>query len=219
MQNEKIEKYSRQLDIVDVEKLSLPIHVIGCGGIGSWTALMLAKMGCSNVTIYDFDEVEYHNCASQYFEERQIGMLKTEALVSNVYAQTGVGLNIGDVEEEKNISEGVVIIAVDSIEMRWKLNDFYKDKDLFIIDARMGGLQAEVYCVMSMAYESTLVQPEDVQREVCTAKAISFNCALIGSLIANYIRLYVNGNMDLSEFRERTFMFDPVLMIRPKPID
>jgi molybdopterin/thiamine biosynthesis adenylyltransferase len=213
---DNIERYKGQLDIVDTQKLSIPIHLIGCGGIGSWTALLLAKMGCSDITIYDFDTVEDHNVASQYFEERQLGDLKTEALVSNVSGQTGISLKIGDVENEPNISDGVVIIAVDSMEERWKLNDFFKDKNFLIIDARMGGLQAEIYCSLANGYEPILVAPTDVQHEKCTEKAISFNCALIGSLVANYVRLYVNDKLDLEEFKERTFLFNEVITIRPK---
>ena len=211
---EKLERYKRQIDIVDFDKLSLPIHLIGCGGIGSWTALMLAKMGCTNVNIYDFDEVEDHNVASQFFKETQLGQLKTEALVSNVYEQTGITLNIVSQEYEKDIKEGIVIIAVDSMEVRWKLNEYYKDKDLFIIDARMGGLQAEVYCADAKDYEPTLVAVEGVEHEDCTAKAISFNCGLIGSLVANYVRLKVNDMLDYKRMRERTFLFDTVTILK-----
>lgn len=213
---EKLERYKGQIDIVDTERLNIPIHLIGCGGIGSWTALLLAKMGCPDITIYDFDTVEDHNVASQYFEERQLGDLKTEALVSNVIGQTGITLKIGEMENEPNIKDGIVVIAVDSMEMRRKLNEFFKDKDFLIIDARMGGLQAEVYCSLANQYEPTLVAQADVQPEKCTEKAISFNCALIGSLVANYVRLYVNDKLDLEEFRERTFLFNEVLTIRPK---
>lgn len=213
---DKLERYKRQYDIVKSENLTIPIHVIGCGGIGSWTTLLLAKMGCENITIYDFDEVEDHNVASQFFEERQLGELKTEALSANVTAQTGISPQIGNVDDEPSISDGVIVIAVDSMEMRWKLNDVFKNKNLLIIDARMGGLQAEVYCAMSNNYEPTLVAPENVQPEPCTGKAISFNCALIGSLVANYVRLHVNGRLDLEKFNERTFLFDDVMTILPK---
>jgi len=215
--NNKIEKYSRQLDIIDVEKMDLPIHIIGCGGIGSWTTLMLAKIGCSNITIYDFDEVEYHNTASQFFEERQIGELKTEALRSNVYAQSNISVEIGNVKEEKDIPNGsVIIIAVDSMGMRWKLNNMFKGRGVTIIDGRMGGLQAEVYCSDGNGYEATLVDPSEVQHEPCTSKAISFNCALIASMITNYVRLYINGEAITERFKERMFLFNEVMTIMPK---
>jgi len=210
----QIERYKRQIDIVSYNQLNIPIHIIGCGGIGSWTTLMLAKMGCSNITIYDFDEVEDHNVSSQFFKESQLGLLKTDALVANVYEQTGIAPAISSVESEEEIQEGLVIIAVDSMAMRWKLNHFFKDKNITIIDARMGGLQAELYCVKAGDYEPTLVAIESVDHEICTAKAISFNCGLISSLVANYVRLFVNNKLDFVRMKERTFLFDTVTIIK-----
>ena len=69
-------RYARQLDIVDVEKLSIPIHIIGNGGIGSWVSLLLCKMGCSNIHLYDEDTVEEHNIASQFFKLEDLGKEK-----------------------------------------------------------------------------------------------------------------------------------------------
>lgn len=212
---DKIQRYKGQADIVDEKLLDIPIHLIGCGGIGSWTALILAKMGCNNITVYDFDEIEEHNVASQFYEDTQLGELKTEALVSNVCKQSSIAMKIGEVEEEKDINEGIVIIAIDSMAGRLELNEYFKNKDLMIIDARMGGLQAEFYCCKSKDYEPTLVAPDEAQHERCTEKAISFNCAFIGSMICNAVRLYVNDKLDLEEYKERTFLFDGLYMINP----
>ena len=49
------------------KKFNTPIHIIGCGATGSWVALMLAKMGISNITCWDFDKVEEHNLPNQFF--------------------------------------------------------------------------------------------------------------------------------------------------------
>lgn len=213
---EHTSRYNRQLDIVDVAKLSLPIHVIGAGGIGSWTTMLLGKMGCSNITVYDFDDVEEHNVASQFFSGSQLGEKKTEALRSNVYQFSDISINIAEVKDEDDISEGIVIIAVDSMNARKKLNKILKDKNVFIIDGRMGGLQAEVYCSTASEYESTLVANDDeVEHDMCTAKAISFNCSVIGGMIANYVRLFVNGMLDTTRHRERTFVFDNVWLLKP----
>lgn len=208
-------RYGRQLDIVDVEKLKIPIHIIGCGGIGSWTALLLSKMGCSNITIYDDDKVEDHNVASQFFKESDIGMNKSDATNINVSMFSGNSVKILDQEEEDKIQEGIVIFAVDSAEARIRLGNIFKDRDIFIIDGRMGGVQSEVYCRVSSNYLPTTVAPEDADPEPCTAKSIGFNCAFIGSMIANYVRLYVNKKIDpLSEKNELIFLFDTLTFLK-----
>jgi len=199
-------KYKGQLDIVDVDSLRFPIHVIGAGGIGSWTTLLLAKMGCQNINVYDFDLVEEHNTASQFFEPSQLNMGKLDALYDNVERQTGVKINkITSTENEEKINSGLVIFALDSMERRIALGEILKDKDVFIIDGRMGGTQLEIYSVHASRYLSTTVPPENVSQEPCTRKAISFNCACIGGLIANQVRHFANK---VIKEQELVYLFD-----------
>jgi len=74
-----------------------------------------------------------------------------------------------------------------------------KDKNVYVIDGRMGGLQLEIYCCPSSIYETTLVNPNNVSHDSCTARSICFNCAIIGGLIANFVRLYVNKELTNQE--------------------
>lgn len=204
-------KYARQIDIIDTEKLSFPIHIIGVGGIGSWTALLIAKMGCSNITIYDFDVVEEHNCASQFYKESQLGIDKMDALQENILEQTGINVKRAPIAEEENINEGLIIIAVDSMDERAKLAEMFRDKDVTIIDGRMGGVQLEIYTRHGISYPGCIVPSEDVSHEPCTAKAISFNCAVIGGLICNFVRHYANDNLDKQDL---IFEFNNLMMIK-----
>ena len=47
--------YLRQKDIVPIESLGEPVHIIGAGGIGSPVAMTLGKMGCEAVKILVFN--------------------------------------------------------------------------------------------------------------------------------------------------------------------
>lgn len=194
-----IEKFKGQTDIVKYEELQLPIHIIGAGGIGSWTAFFLAKMGCENITVYDMDEVEEHNSASQFYRPSQIGEDKLISLHTNIKEQTDYGIIVKEAPEEENIKEGLVIIALDSMERRHEMAEILSDKDVFIIDGRMGGLQLEIYRASANSYVDTLVDPDDVDTDPCTAKAICFNCSVIAGLICNYVRLYVQGDSEQSK--------------------
>lgn len=190
-------RYSRQLDIIDVSSLSFPIHILGVGGIGSWTTLLLAKMGCSNIRIYDDDRVEDHNIASQFFQENQKEMKKTLATYDNILKQTGVKVFSTTIAMENEIKEGLVIIAIDSMDERRRLANLYKNKNIYIIDGRMGGLQLEIYCTPAKNYEATLA--EEVSPDACTARSICFNCAVIAGLIANYVRLFAKKQLPNGE--------------------
>ena len=208
------ERHKRSIDIIHPEKLNFPIHILGAGGVGSWTALLLAKMGCQNISIYDFDRVEDHNVASQYFKESQLGHQKTKALAYNVLEQTGIKLFAFNAEFEQNIApekEELVIITVDSMKRRAELAEMFKNRNVYIIDSRMGGLQLEIYCNKAINYPKTIVDPELVDRERCTERAISFNCAVISGLIANYVRLYADNKIEEGSI---IFGFNDILLLK-----
>ena len=58
------------------------IHIIGCGSVGSTLAELLARLGLTKITLYDFDTVEPKNLANQLFRQEHINMTKVDALTS-----------------------------------------------------------------------------------------------------------------------------------------
>jgi molybdopterin/thiamine biosynthesis adenylyltransferase len=208
-------KFVRQLDIINQEELEFPIHVIGAGGIGSWTTLLLAKMGCQNIKVYDDDIVEEHNVVSQFFQDNQLGQKKIDALHDNVLAQTGIEIVPAPQNIEPTIDKGLIIIGVDSMEIRHQLSQMFKDKDCYIIDGRMGGLQLEIYCCPASQYETTLVAIGEADSDPCTARSICFNCAVIAGLIVNYVRLFAKKKLSNQAI---TFLFDNIKLLYGKQI-
>ena len=54
----------RHMELFNPEKFTLPVHIIGAGATGSWLALSLAKLGITNITVWDFDVVaDLINCS------------------------------------------------------------------------------------------------------------------------------------------------------------
>ena len=65
----------------DPNKITTPVTVIGCGGIGSNVAFELITMGFKRFVLYDDDIVEPRNLASQKaFRHRDLYRPKVEAL-------------------------------------------------------------------------------------------------------------------------------------------
>lgn len=60
------------------------VGIAGAGGLGSNAALMLARCGVGNFLLADYDRVEPSNLNRQQFWPRHVGMLKTEALASQL---------------------------------------------------------------------------------------------------------------------------------------
>jgi tRNA A37 threonylcarbamoyladenosine dehydratase len=111
----------RQQDIVTPEELSVPITLIGAGGIGSWVALALTKMGCSQLTVVDHDAVEEHNVASQFYSTEDLSQEKVYCLSENLEKFTGqvvrpVFQRFEDYinSEEYSVPE-ILLVTVDSL--------------------------------------------------------------------------------------------------------
>ena len=187
------------------------ILIIGAGGIGSPTALVLAKMGCSNITIVDYDQVEIHNVASQFYGEKDLGKLKVNALKENIEMFSSEEIKVINAKFEKdglfeyseNGEKGeqipvskydIIIMAVDSIVARDIIFNNVKNKFELLIDGRMGGEFYEIYSVLGIQqndYLKTLPAPDEIDAGVCTAKAICYNtfgiAANIGALVKKFM--------------------------------
>jgi len=60
------------------------VGIAGLGGLGSNVAMALARAGIGRLVIVDFDNVEASNLNRQAYTLDQVGMRKTEALLSNI---------------------------------------------------------------------------------------------------------------------------------------
>ena len=60
--------FKRQLTLFDPSLYKdVPVVVVGVGGIGSGVLMGLAKMGVSNITVYEDDLIERHNIPNQFY--------------------------------------------------------------------------------------------------------------------------------------------------------
>ena len=190
-------EFLRQLDLVSPETLDVPIHLIGCGGIGSFTALVLSKMGVQHLHLYDPDAIEEHNLPNQLFRLRDVGRFKVEALQEIIQEFAGAPVEIQLVEVEARRMTGVVISGVDSMRARkaiWARSIRYRAGVLRYLDARMGAEVARIYAVNPTdpddirLYEKTLYADEDAEVLPCTAAAIIYSGFAIASLIGNLVK-------------------------------
>jgi len=205
--------YLRQQDIVRPDQLSTPILVIGAGGIGSPTVLALAKMGCSNIRVYDPDTVERHNTPNQLYRVGDVGEYKVNALQDIVRGYTGTTIYPVVARYESQPLAEIVIAAVDSMETRRRIWDTVKESLItrLYIEARMGAEVGRVYAVRltpldpeagrqaGPEYEKQLYSDEEAVELPCTARATIYNCFMIASLIANQVKRFAVGEPVWSE--------------------
>lgn len=129
----------------------LDIAVVGCGSIGSFLTLGLAKLGFKNFILIDHDKVEPHNIPTQYYTTSDIGKHKCIQLAQRfegditAYNQKMFPTN--------KIKADVVFICVDSLKQRKGIVkavlDSYEKygKPKLIIDGRMHRLVFKVFTI------------------------------------------------------------------------
>lgn len=190
-------KYLRQLSMFDPEDYeNISIALIGCGAIGSFTGLTLAKMGIKNLNLYDFDKIEAHNIPNQFYRMKDIGRLKSEMIKEIIYEFCGKKEMIANGKYKKGpIFSDIIISATDNMASRKKVfRNIDKDLNQYLIDARMGGQIFIVYTIDLQnknhieAYKKTLHTDEQASQELCTDRSIIYNVLGVASIICNQVR-------------------------------
>ena len=204
-------RFLRQLDILPPEKLAFPITVIGAGAIGSATVVTLAKMGCSDITVWDDDTIEEHNVSNQMCLVQEIGSPKTSALMMLTQLLSGVTIKTRPERYRGQALSGVAIVATDNMEARQEIWKRVKMnlKIPLLIDARMGAEFARIYSIHPLNpdeadfYEDNLYAGEDAERLPCSARAIIYCPTIVGGLIALQMKAHATGI-----FPPREILFD-----------
>jgi len=189
-------RFWRQLEICPPDKLAFPITVIGAGAIGSAVVVNLAKMGCSDITVWDEDVLAEHNIPNQMCLVAYVNFAKVDALARLVEMLCGVQIKPLSSSYRGQRLEGVVISAVDSMTARqiiWRAVKMRRQVDLFI-DARMGAQVARIYAIRPTDpdqidfFESNLYASDEAEQLPCSARSIIYCPAIAAALIALLVK-------------------------------
>lgn len=143
---------SKLLEYFDASVIKAPIHVIGCGAIGSNIAEQLARIGVEEVHLWDFDTVAAHNITNQMFDEADIGRTKVEAVTDMMKA---INPAIIITTHAKGLTEpyvlaGYVFLCVDNIDLRREIvkANQYNPNLVAFFDFRMRLTDAQHYAAL-----------------------------------------------------------------------
>lgn len=191
--------------------------LIGAGGIGAITAITLAKMGLGELHIFDTDEIEDVNVATQFYGVSDIGSSKLEALASAVYHYSHLAIvqHPQRVTKDTHLPQSHIIISgVDSIISRQEIFQAVLScwgchqpggleqasvPNQWYIDARMSSEYLQVYAMNNLRYgwySHTLEaqKDEDIPDEPCTSKATIYTACLAAGVIGALVRKIITGD-------------------------
>lgn len=192
--------YTRQLTICDPERVgAVHVDLLGAGGIGSMTGMLLTKLGVHDLRVFDPDAVDDVNLASQLYRRADVGRPKAVAS-SEIWGQFSDATveAIPDAAEAHRL-RGIVIVAVDGMAARDTIWDAVQQSPLveWLIDGRMGAESGSIFCVRpgrladSRWYESNLYTDNEAVDLPCTGRAVVYNTAFIGALISRLVKSIV----------------------------
>lgn len=195
---------SRHRELFEPYNFNTPVHIIGAGATGSWLALILAKLGIENITVWDFDKVEEHNISNQGYSIHDIGELKVEALKQLVHSDTGIEIKT---KEEKVVDQrlsGVVFLMVDTMKSRkeiWENCIKMKSRVKLLVEPRMGVDVGRIYNVNPTdlteieKYENTYYSDDVGEVSACgNSLSIITSAMTIASWCGRQLIEFHNGN-------------------------
>jgi molybdopterin/thiamine biosynthesis adenylyltransferase len=195
---------TRHAELLKPSEFNTPIHVIGAGATGSWLTLALAKLGLTNITVWDYDVIEEHNIPNQAYDIDQVGMSKVDALQFLTEHASGTIINKKNQAVEAQRLAGVVFMMVDSMETRKKIWDNsikMKSAVKLLVEPRMGLDVGRIYNVNPVnqahikAYEDTYYSDDEAEVSACGASMTVVTTAM--SIASMCTRQLINWHNDV----------------------
>ena len=189
------------------------IILAGCGGIGSWTILQLARMNPAALFMYDDDTVEQANMSGQLYCQDDIGKAKVDAMADMIKSYTTMR-NIYAIKDKftTNSEAGdVMICGFDNMEARriffvaWHNYVMTKSEEerhkCLYLDGRLSINTLQVFCItgdndwaMNEYADKYLFTDAEAEETQCSLKQTTYLACMIGSVIVN---LFTNWTANL----------------------
>lgn len=175
------------------------ITLIGAGGIGSWTAIILAKMSFKLI-MYDHDRVDVSNMAGQFFRYEDLNTYKVNAINDICYKVNPIRSHICYTNQFIATCRAslITIVAVDNMAARkiafctW-VDDWGNNPNALFIDGRLAAETYQIYTITGgdiaaqVAYASSWFSDSQGDTESCSYKQTSYMAAGIGHRIAMHV--------------------------------
>jgi len=179
------------------------ITIVGVGGIGSWAALCLTKMGFNSVILCDDDVVESQNIGCQLYGKEDIGKAKVDALMETLEFQGSTKITPQHKKYNALTPKGIMVAAVDNMETRKQIFHSCRHKQVLqFIDCRIGGELILLYVVDPQSEDGTRLYVESLYTDKeaidlpCTGQNTAYIGMMAGSMIGKEIGRYCKGLED-----------------------
>ena len=180
-----------------------PVTLIGAGSVGSWIAYFLAKMGVTDITVYDGDDVASHNIPMSFFGIEDVGRFKVEALEERIRRETGTSITAhARMYAGEPLRNTSVVASVDTMAARTLIWEQVKDRatvDVFC-DTRLSAAYIDILTIdptnstEQADYERLNFRDEEAAVQSCGLHGIAYASSRAAGIVAANLSQYWMGN-------------------------
>lgn len=189
------------------------VTLAGVGGIGSWCALLLAKLNVLQLIMYDFDRVEATNIAGQFYGINQIDNSKVSAVANSIRNYASYNDYICRPERfiATSPTSDIMICGFDNMAARktffeaWlnRVNHKLDKSKLLFIDGRLNAEEFQIFAIQGDDINAIekyrneyLFDDSEVEEAVCSYKQTSFMSNMIASYMINIFVNFIANQCD-----------------------
>ena len=202
---------------------SMEIDIVGVGGIGSHTALMLSRFHPSRILLYDPDKVEAVNMAGQWYSKEDIGNFKVNACYRNMgkFSDYYSVVCHSRIFTKSMTASQVMICGLDNMEARKDCFDAWlrrvtnrgeQAENCLFIDGRLAAEELQVFCIRGdMKYdierykEKYLFPSSEAEETSCSYKQTAYMANMIAGVICNLIANFSTNKL-IPDYRSLPFL-------------
>lgn len=209
--------------------LNKPVILGGAGGTGSFSSLLLSRLGC-HIYLYEMDTFEGHNMAGQLVRKQDMGKLKADVAIdlAKEFSDHELIEDMGKYEMDSEYSP-IMISAFDNMEARklmfknWKLqleeNPDCKAEAIFL-DMRLEAELYQIFCIRGTdearitEYEKEwLFTDEEASQGDCTFKQTSHCAAGVASHMVGFLTNHATNCILEGNFMKVPFKYEYIVTL------
>lgn len=201
--------FSQQKNFISPEEVQ-PVHLLGAGSVGSHIASMLARIGVTDLTVWDHDSIDSHNIGPSLYGRSDFDQYKVDALAAIILRDTGVIIKTERRKYEGTMIKGSVICCVDTMEARqmiWrtvKKNPFVD----ILLDTRVAEEFFQIFAIRPCSmddiayYEHFLAyNGDEAARQMCGLHSIIYISSMVAAeAVRNLAKFWKSGRTEYAHF-------------------
>lgn len=201
------------------------VLLLGCGGIGSWTAFLLGRLKIERLIIFDPDTVETSNMSGQLYKITDVGTEKVTAIAATMREFSNFNNVLTHIcpFTRSHATSSIVMCGFDNMDARYIAFNSWADmllehseeyrKNCLFIDGRLSADEFQVFAIqgnddkaIDKYQKEWLFSDSEAEETVCSFKQTSFMANMIASVMVNIFVNFIANQVDSVGIREVPFL-------------